>query len=529
MSGGAGMVAAAIVQRVASKLGNIAWERIELMWRFKEDAQEMKDKMVTLQVALSHADKHIRGTDDALAQHWLEKYKSLAYDIEDGLDELEANALIWKWNPKTLKLCFSSVNPIFVRITMSNKMRSIRVRLHKIAENAKKFNFVPPSASTEHANYEMGRETYVGGRDDVQMVGREREKKHILHEVLEKYGDRGSSIIPIVGLGGMGKTTVAKFVYTHKETTEFDLKAWVHVSMEFELKRIVCDIIYQLDSRIIPAKDTSLHRLKSQLDHILSGKLYLIVLDDLWEERGHHLEKLVTMLPPGEKGSKIIVTTRSEKVASTLSVVGASYFHIVDPIKLEGLSDYECWSIMKPLNLGDGQSTDLADIGQEISRRCNGVPLVAKALGYVMRKHCTRGAWLEIKDSNILDIKDDDKGILKGLLLSYHHMAPPLKLCFMYCSIFPKSHEIDHDILIQQWIALGFIQDADGQSLQILGTQYVEELFGMSFLTSSTSPTFANFSSRCQLQGYSNPHLSSACMIWCTILQDMLLVMNYLA
>ena len=105
------MVAAAIVQRVASKLGNIAWERIELMWRFKEDAQEMKDKMVTLQVALSHADKHIRGTDDALAQHWLEKYKSLAYDIEDGLDELEANALIWKWNPKTVT--FHDTEPSF--------------------------------------------------------------------------------------------------------------------------------------------------------------------------------------------------------------------------------------------------------------------------------------------------------------------------------------------------------------------------------------------------------------------------------
>ena len=343
-------------------------------------------------------------------------------------------------------------------------MRSIRVRLHKIAENAKKFNFVPPSASTEHANYEMERETYVGGRDDVQMVGREREKKHILHEVLEKYGDRGSSIIPIVGLGGMGKTTVAKFVYTHKETTEFDLKAWVHVSMEFELKRIVCDIIYQLDSRIIPAEDTSLHHLKSQLDHILSGKLYLIVLDDLWEERVHHLEKLVTMLPPGEKGSKIIVTTRSEKVASTLSVVGASYFHIVDPIKLDGMSTDECWSIMKPRNLGNSQLTNFVDIGKEIAQRCSGVPLVAKALGYVMRKNCTREAWLEIKDSNIMDIKDDDKGILKGLLRSYHHMPPQLQLCFMYCSIFPKSRDIDHDSLIQQWIALGFIQSSDKTS-----------------------------------------------------------------
>jgi aquaporin TIP len=112
---------------------------------------------------------------------------------------------------------------------------------------------------------------------------------------------------------------------------------------------------------------------------------------------------------------------------------------------------------------------------------------VAKTLGYMMQKNCTREAWLEIRSSNILDIKGDDKGILKGLLLSYYHMPPELKLCFMYCSIFPKSHDIDHDCLIQQWIALGFIQDSNGQqSLQKLGREYVNEFLGMSFLTKLT-------------------------------------------
>jgi aquaporin TIP len=106
-----------------------------------------------------------------------------------------------------------------------------------------------------------------------------------------------------------------------------------------------------------------------------------------------------------------------------------------------------------------------------------------------MRKNCTREAWLEIKDSNIMDIKDDDMGILKGLLLSYHHMPPQLKLCFMYCSIFRKSHDIDHDSLIQQWIALGFIQGTDVQLLQKIGTKYINEFLGMSFLNILRYPT----------------------------------------
>jgi aquaporin TIP len=213
------------------------------------------------------------------------------------------------------------------------------------------------------------------GCDNVQMVGREKEKKHIL-KLLQNNGDRESSIIPIVGLGGMGKTTIAKFVYTLKETNEFhfDLKAWVYVSMDFKLEKIIGDIISQLDGRI-PVKDATLHHLKSQLDDILYGKVCLIVLDDLWEERVHTLEKLVAMLQCGKKGSKIVVTTRGEKVASTLSNVGAPYFHIVDPIKLEGLSDNECWSIMRPQNLGNDQIIDFVDIGKEIAKQCNGVPL----------------------------------------------------------------------------------------------------------------------------------------------------------
>jgi aquaporin TIP len=110
------------------------------------------------------------------------------------------------------------------------------------------------------------------------------------------------------------------------------------------------------------------------------------------------------MLQSGKKGSSIIVTTRSKKVASTLSNIHSSYFHTVNPIKLEGMSIDECWSIMKPRNLGNAQLTNLVDIGKEIAQRCSGVPLVAKALGYVMQKQCTREEWLEIiKNSNILD------------------------------------------------------------------------------------------------------------------------------
>jgi aquaporin TIP len=68
-------------------------------------------------------------------------------------------------------------------------------------------------------------------------------------------------------------------------------------------------------------------------------------------------------------------------------------------------------------------------------------------------------------------------------------MPPELKLCFMYCSIFPKSHDIDHGCLIQQWIALGFIHGSDRQTLNKIGAEYANEFLGMSFFNMLTSPT----------------------------------------
>uniref|UniRef100_A0A1E5UYZ6 Disease resistance N-terminal domain-containing protein n=1 Tax=Dichanthelium oligosanthes TaxID=888268 RepID=A0A1E5UYZ6_9POAL len=95
MAGGAEMIAGAVVKGVAGMFGNIAWERIELLWDFKEDAQEMENKMIDLKDALSYADKFSQETGNALVKNWLKKYKSVAYDIEDVLDELVANAMLW--------------------------------------------------------------------------------------------------------------------------------------------------------------------------------------------------------------------------------------------------------------------------------------------------------------------------------------------------------------------------------------------------------------------------------------------------
>lgn len=118
MSGAVEMIAGAVVKHVTGKLSQTAWERMGgMFWNFKDDVHDMEDKMVTLQVALSYADKRSQGRgtgDDTLVHHWLNKYKSAAYDIEHAMDELEANATIWNRSPNKVKVCF--YDKVFTRV-----------------------------------------------------------------------------------------------------------------------------------------------------------------------------------------------------------------------------------------------------------------------------------------------------------------------------------------------------------------------------------------------------------------------------
>jgi aquaporin TIP len=122
---------------------------------------------------------------------------------------------------------------------MSNKMKNIRLMLDKIADDKKKFPILALPTPTHQDSNKKWSETFIGDTDEIEMIGREKEKEEILIKVSQKGGDQKSLVIPLVGLGGIGKTTLAKAVYTGKEANMFDVKAWVHVSMDFELNKIV--------------------------------------------------------------------------------------------------------------------------------------------------------------------------------------------------------------------------------------------------------------------------------------------------
>ncbi|XP_026406041.1 putative disease resistance protein RGA3 [Papaver somniferum] len=194
-------------------------------------------------------------------------------------------------------------------------------------------------------------------------------------------------------MGGLGKTSIAQLIYKDDSIVRnFDLRAWVCVSDTFDIYKILRDIIESITGYKCE-NPSNVDVLAKQVKEKLFGRKYLLVLDDLWNEDVRDWEKLKSFLVYGGNGSKILVTTRNQKVAS---VVGGTVHD------LKKLSDVVCWSIIEQKVLSRGEAVltkEMTNIGTKIARKCDGLPLAANSLGGLICSRRDKSYWLSIVNS----------------------------------------------------------------------------------------------------------------------------------
>ncbi|CAM0953296.1 unnamed protein product [Alopecurus aequalis] len=403
------------------------------------------------------------------------------YAISDLIDEFEADTEEIS-QPSAKKFSLKKFLDIMIpclkfgpKIIVANKMEKMREDLEVITDQHRKFKLVEGTNTSEPKVTDI-RET--SSKLETHIVGRAEDNDEILSSL---YGamTEAITILPIYGIGGLGKTTLAKMVYNSSQFKQYS-QVWVYVSQTFDLMKIGNSIISQLSEKEEQSKYTEMQMIHNSLQKLLADKKILIVLDDLWEGEDFHLESLMDMLRVG-KGSNVvvIVTTRYESIANKISTT--------EPYKLAPLSDDMCWSIIKQKSAFEsrGHKEQLEKIGKVIAMKCGGVALAAKSLGHML-KSMKPSEWESVRDNNIWTVSSSIdtpySQVLASLKLSYSVIPSYLKLCFSYCAIFPKGHKIFKDDLISQWVSLGF-------STRQLGERYISQLLGLSFLEHSKSPS----------------------------------------
>ena len=400
-----------VVKGITEKAGNLVAQEIGLLWGVKDEIKKLGDTVLTIGAVIQDAEKKQQHNNQVRV--WLERLNDALYEADDLLDDFSTEALRWEVmtrnkKAKEVRIFFSKSNQLSFGLKMGHKVKAMNERLDAI-KNAKGFHLDERPVETQVGGYRV-RETHSFVRTE-EVIGRENDKEEIIKILLDPNVEESLLILPIVGLGGLGKTTLAQLIFNDNEIqNSFEQKLWVCVSDDFEVKVIVKKILECAQS--MKPGDLEMNTLINDLKKEIDGKRYILVLDDVWNEDPKKWLNLKDLLMGGARGSRILVTTRNNRVAKITKTI--------QPYLLEGLDKEKSWVLFKQMAFENGQEPEKSFfkvVGKEILERCKGVPLAIRTIGSLLYFKNTEKEWLSFKDSELSKVPQEENDILPTLEL----------------------------------------------------------------------------------------------------------------
>ncbi|KAK6796392.1 hypothetical protein RDI58_004093 [Solanum bulbocastanum] len=469
----------ASVEVLIQKLLLLATSGNSHLWGSKKELEKLRRCLAMARAVLHDAERQQR--KDQAVKLWLKKLEDLAYDADNLLDELNYTTL----KKSEWKVCFVLSLPNPISCKMRAKIREIIVNLKMINEEAN--DFAIPRGVKDGIDHINHKETDCF-HGDSNIVGREDDVSEMVESLICQT-NQVVAVFPIVGMGGLGKTTLARLIYNDEQIVRyFDERIWVCVSENFDVNKIIRLVLESLTQRSIDVQ--SRNALLQILHKELGGRKYLLVLDDVWNEKLEEWDDFKRSLVGinATKGNAIIVTTRSERVAS---IVATHHLHF-----LEKLSEDDCWSVFKERAFPEGDvPMELVPFGKQIAHKCSGLPLAANLLGGMLRLTKETSEWSSVLRNGLWNLNGDENAVLQVLKLSFDHLpSTSVKKCFAYCSIFSRDHDIEKDQLVQLWMAEGFLQLSQGDHLKMesLGNEFFNILLQNSLLQDVKRDDYGN-------------------------------------
>ncbi|TQD76326.1 hypothetical protein C1H46_038132 [Malus baccata] len=492
-----------LISTLLEKLASTAYEyvagEVKLVRNVTTEVEDLADKLTAIQAVLEDAER--RQEKEARVKFWLDKLKKISFEMVDVLDEWNTdmlrqqveqqereaeNAVVLEKKKKKKKkkvtfsaspscFCFRKAREVVFRHDIAFKIKDLNDRLSVIDEQRRNtLVFQPNENGIQQVPKRQETSHFV---DMSKVFGREKEKDFLITKLLsdsrEEHG--GFLVIPVLGMGGMGKTTLTQLVYHDKNVfAYFEKRVWVCVSDPFD----VIKIAKAITGDNTPSSNDQLSHVLECMSKSIEGKRFLIVLDDVWTHDHEKWEQLrVPLVQSGAEGSRILVTTRQLDVVDTMRATR-------DMINLGELSNEYCLSIFNHMAFFGGhvdESKEYEDISKKMVEKCKGLPLAAKALGSLMRNKRTKKEWLGVLSSKIWDREEMEQKVFQPLLLSYYDLAPSIKSCLLYCANFPKDYEFERENLIDLWMAQDYLNSKENKDKGEIGEAFFDNLVARSF------------------------------------------------
>ncbi|KAI4979366.1 hypothetical protein ZWY2020_016119 [Hordeum vulgare] len=455
------------------KLGKLVTEDYNLENSMKREVEYFSQELTRI-----HLDLPKMGKVDGL-KLWVNEVREMSYKIEDMVDSFMVDI-----EPHSSRSGFGDLTHEGLKLLgidmithrdIGDVISDIKDQVQAMAYKQNKYNFDVKNvvaSTTINAPIDPRMSIYINKE---QLVGIEARRDDVIRLFEEDIdvSKQGLVIVSIVGLGGLGKTTLARAVYD-KLKAQYHYIAFIPVGQNPDVKKLLVNILITFGNKF-NAVDVGLEvwQLVAKIQDLLEDKRYLIVIDDIWDCEAWGI--IGSAFPRNKYHSRVITTTRIERVARACCEGESKNVYWMKPLGEEDSRRLFLRRIFGPVkDCPDAQK----EIATDILKRCGGMPLAINSVASLLAGE-PESTWdYARKTLGAMTEGDDHEKMKKILDLSYIHLPDYLKTCMLYVCMYPEDREIDKKYLLRQWVAEGFVHvsASGGLDAEDVAEKYLKEL-----------------------------------------------------